>query len=121
MLKVETINDVIFVSAEGTITHDDYHDVLVPEVENQIQAHGAVRLLYWLGPGFKRFSAGAMWDDARFGLLHLGDFKKIAVVSDAEFIRASVKLFAPLISAPVKVFQNAEIEDAKRWITDAEA
>ncbi len=45
MLKVESINDVIFVSAEGTITHDDYKDVLVPEVERQIQAHGAVRLL----------------------------------------------------------------------------
>jgi hypothetical protein len=59
-----------------------------------------------------------MWDDARFGLTHLGDFSKIAVVSDIEWLRQSVKLFGPLIPAPVQVFHNTDIEDAKRWITE---
>ncbi len=59
-----------------------------------------------------------MWDDARFGLMHLGDFLKIAVVSDIEWVRQSVKLFAPLVRAPVQVFHNSGIEDANRWITE---
>ena len=59
-----------------------------------------------------------MWDDARFGLMHLGDFLKIEVVSDIEWVRQSVKLFAPLMPAPVQVFHNADIEDAKHWIEE---
>jgi hypothetical protein len=34
------------------------------------------------------------------------------------WVRQSVKLFAPLMRAPVQVFHNAEIEDAKSWIAD---
>ena len=59
-----------------------------------------------------------MWDDARFGLTHLGDFSKIAVVSDIEWLRQSVKLFGPLIPAPGQVCYKAGIEDAKHWITE---
>ena len=104
--------------AEGIITRDDYEETLIPEVEKKIKAHKKVKLLYWCGEGFKGFSGGAMWDDARFGLMHLGDFLKIAVVSDIEWVRQSVKLFAPLIPAPVQVFHNADIEDANHWINE---
>jgi hypothetical protein len=65
---------------------------------------------------FEGFTAGAMWDDARFGLMHLGDFLKIAFVTDVEWLRMSMKLFSPLLRMPTQVFHNAEIEDAKRWI-----
>ena len=104
--------------AEGVITRDDYEETLIPIIEEKIRAQGRVKLLYWCGEEFKGFSAGAMWDDARFGLTHLGDFSKIAVVSDIKWVRQSVKLFAPLMPAPVQVFYNADIEDAKHWIVD---
>jgi len=118
-LKLDGYSDnVVAFRAEGVITHDDYEEILIPEVEKRIKAHGKVKLLYWCGEEFKGFSAGAMWDDARFGLMHLGDFLKIAVVSDIEWVRQSVKLFAPLMPAPVQVFHNAAIEDAKHWIEE---
>ena len=102
--------------AEGIITHADYEKTLIPIVENKIKVHGKIKLLYWCGEEFKGFSAGAVLDDAQFGLMHLGDFLKIAVVSDIEWVRQSVKLFAPFIPAPVQVFHNSGIENANRWI-----
>ncbi len=111
-------DNVVAFRAEGVITRDDYEETLIPIVEKKIRAHGKIKLLYWCGEEFKGFSAGAMWDDARFGLMHLGDFLKIAVVSDIEWVRQSVKLFAPLVRAPVQVFHNSGIEDANRWITE---
>ena len=111
-------DNVVAFRAEGVITRDDYEETLIPIVEERINARGQVKLLYWCGDEFKGFSAGAMWDDARFGLTHLGDFSKIAVVSDIEWVRQSVKLFAPLVRAPVQVFHNTDIEDAKRWIAE---
>ena len=111
-------DNVVAFRAEGVITRDDYEETLIPIIEERISARGQVGLLYWCGDEFKGFSAGAMWDDARFGLTHLGDFSKIAVVSDIEWVRQSVKLFAPLVRAPVQVFHNADIEYAKRWIAE---
>ena len=112
-------DDVVAIRAEGTITSRDYEEVLIPEIEKKIKAHGKVKMLYWCGNGFEGFSAGAMWDDARFGLTHLTDFSKIAFVSDVEWLRTSMKMFAPLMPAPVKVFHNAEIEEARKWIAES--
>jgi hypothetical protein len=109
---------VVALRAEGVITRDDYQETLVPLLEEMISARGKIKLLYWCGQEFKGFSAGAMWDDARFGITHLGNLSKLAVVSDIEWVRQSVKLFAPLMRAPVQVFHNAEIENAKRWIAE---
>ena len=109
-------DDVVALRAEGVITSDDYQETLIPALEEKISAGGKVKLLYWCGPEFKGFSAGAMWNDARFGITYWGDFTKIAVVSDVKWVRQSVKLFAPLMRAPVQVFHDAEIDDAKRWI-----
>lgn len=111
-------DNVVALRAEGVIRSDDYQETLIPALEKKISARGKVKLLYWCGPEFKGFSAGAMWDDARFGVTHWGDFSKIAVVSDIKWVRQSVKLFAPLMRVPVQVFHNAEIEVAKRWIAE---
>ena len=111
-------DDVAAFRAEGVITRDDYQKTLIPVLEERISAQGKVKLLYWCGEEFEGFSAGAMWDDARFGLTHWGDFSKIAVVSDIEWVRQSVRFFAPLMRASVQVFHNAEIEDAKSWIAE---
>ena len=109
-------DNVVALLAEGVITHNDYEETLIPVTENKIRVHGKVKLLYWCGEKFKGFSVGAMWDDTRFGMMHLGDFLKIAVVSDIEWVRQSVKLFAPLVRDSVQVFHNADIEAANRWI-----
>ena len=111
-------DDVVALLADGIITHDDYEKTLIPIVKNKIRIHGKIKLLYWCGEEFKGFSAGAMLDDAKFGLMHLGDFLKIAVVSDIEWVRQSIKLFAPFISAPIQVFHNSDIENANRWIIE---
>lgn len=112
-------DNVVAVRAEGLITRDDYEETLIPLIEERISAQGKVKLLYWCGPEFEGFSAGAMWDDARFGLTHLGDFSKMAVVSDIGWVRQSAKLFAPFVRAPVQVFHDADIEQAKRWIIES--
>jgi hypothetical protein len=111
-------DNVVAFRAEGVITREDYEETLIPLIEERISARGKIKLLYWCGEEFEGFSAGAMWDDARFGLTHLGDFSKIAVVSDIAWVRQSVKLFAPLMRAPVQVFHNADIEDAKCWLAE---
>lgn len=113
--------DVLAVEAKGHITRAAYEDVLIPQVEAKIAQEGKVKLLYVIGEAFDGFSAGAAWDDTRVGLMHLADFARIAVVSDVDWVRMGVKMFAPLLPAAVRVFHLAELDAAKDWIASNEA
>ena len=108
--------DTIGLSATGMVTAADYEQTIIPLVREKMAALGNVRVLMHYGPGFTGYSASAMWEDTKFGLAHLGDFSKIAVVSDVGWLRHCVWLFAPFIRCPVRVFGNDEIEAAKTWI-----
>lgn len=108
--------DVVAFAAKGFIDAEDYEKTLIPEIEARIRQEGKVKLLYVLGPEFEGFSAGAAWDDARLGLTHIGDFPRIAVISDREWIRAATRMFAPLVASEVEAFSMDQMEAAKAWI-----
>lgn len=108
--------DVVAIEATGHVEASDYEEVLIPEVENRIRREGKVKLLYVIGAGFKGFSAGAAWDDARLGVRHMGDFARLAVVSDVDWIRMGTRMMAPMLRCPVHTFHLAELEQANAWI-----
>jgi len=111
--------DVLAVRGSGRISAGDYRDVLVPEVLRHIERHRSMRLLFWLGTAVEGMTPGATWEDTKLGLRHWGDFGRIAVVTDIEWIVNGVRLFAPLFHHPVRVFPNRELDEAKRWIAKA--
>jgi hypothetical protein len=118
--KIEWIDglprDVVAIRATGTITARDYEEELLPAIRQRLEEHDRLKLLYHLGDDFDGCTAGAIWDDAKFGLLHLSDFSRVAMVSDVDWIRHATKLFAPLLRGEVQLFSNDELEDAKHWI-----
>lgn len=109
-------DDVVGMKARGIITSQDYRDKLIPLIEGKLQEHDKLKLLMIFDDAFDSCSEGAAWDDMRFGFSHIGDFSKIAVVSDKDWIRQSMKLFAPLIRSDVHVFDVADLEEARAWI-----
>jgi len=108
--------DVVAIAAHGYITRENYEDVLIPLVTETAKAQGKVKLLYVLGEEFEGVSAGAAWDDARLGLLHMDEFARMAVVTDIEWIRLGLKMFAPMMRYPIRVFHLGEREVAKTWL-----
>ena len=62
------------------------------------------------------YSAGALWDDPQFGLTHITTFSKLALVTDHDWLRHSVKLFGALMPTEIMVFSMKELDDAKAWI-----
>ena len=52
------------------VTAKDDETVYIPTVESMIQEYGTVRLLYQIGPDFRGFSPGAVWDDEKLGVSH---------------------------------------------------
>jgi hypothetical protein len=105
----------IGVEAVGKVSEDDYRDVLVPAVSTAVE-RGDVRLLYVLGKDFDSYSAGALWADTKLLAENRKAWKKVAIVSDADWLENSVKAFGWLMPGEVKVFETDEVHDAKEWL-----
>lgn len=109
-------SDVLGVEVHGTVTARDYETVIVPAIEEKLARHPRIRLLYRVAEDFRAISPGAIWSDARIGLMNLTRFSRVALVSDHDWMRNAVRLFAPLMPGEVRVFPDAEYETAKAWI-----
>lgn len=107
---------VLGFSANGNVSAHDYETVLIPAVEAAFEKHEKVRLLYHLGRAFSGFDFGAMLDDARLGLSHLRGWERIAIVTDIGWIRMAMRAFAPAMPGEIRVFANAQMEEARRWL-----
>lgn len=55
-------------------------------------------------------------DDSTVGAGNWSDFGRIAIVTDETWVRHMVQFFAPFVHGPVRVFSNAQAEDARRWL-----
>ena len=86
----------IGVEAVGKVTEDDYRNVLVPDVSAALE-RGDVRLLYVLGKDFDSYSAGALWADTKLLAGNRKAWKKVAIVSDADWLENSIKAFGWLM------------------------
>ena len=109
-------SDVVGIDARGLIGATDYRETLEPLVETKLKQHDKLKMLLVAGPYFDSYSAGALWDDARFGLTHITTFSKLALVTDHDWLSHSVKLFGALMPTEIMVFSMKELDDAKAWI-----
>jgi hypothetical protein len=107
---------VIGLEAVGRVSDQDYEQVLVPAVSSALE-RGDVRLLYVLGSEFDSYSAGAVWADTKLFAGHPRGWKKVAVVSDADWLENSVKAFGWLMPGKVRVFETDDVDDALEWLT----
>lgn len=107
---------VVGIVASGEVSANDYESVLVPAIEAALAAHGGVRIVYQIGPAFTGFSAGAAWEDMKLGIAHLRAWKRVAVVTDVEWVSAAMRLFAFAVPCPLRQFANSELETALRWV-----
>lgn len=110
---------VVGIEARGRVTADDYERTLLPAIDAARDAapDGKVRLLYVLGEDFGGYSAGAAWEDAKLGLSHFGSWERIAVVSDAEWMRGMVAAVGWMVPGEIRTFAVSERPAAEEWLT----
>ncbi len=100
----------------GRVTKADYDAVLVPAVRNALRTHDKVRLYYETDADFAGLEAGAMWEDFKIGVEHLTRWERVAVVTDVEWIKYTVRFFSFLMPGATKLFSRSEAAQAREWI-----
>ena len=75
-----------------------------------------VRLLYVVGDDFESYSPGALWADTKLWASRVKAWKKVAIVSDADWLENSVTAFGWLVPGQFRVFDSDDVDDAKMWL-----
>lgn len=109
-------DNVVAVRGTGLVTADDYQAVLTPAIADATAGGRKARLLLEFGEGFEGYDTSAILSDSALGIGHLGSFERIAVVTDAEWLRRAIHLFGGFIPGDVRLFTTAESHDAEAWI-----
>jgi SpoIIAA-like len=107
---------VLAFACKGHVTKRDYETVLIPAVEEALKQQGKVRLYYQIATDFSGIEPGAMWDDFKVGMEHLLRWECIAVVTDVDWIRHTLRVFSFVIPGAVKIFRLNEEAQAREWI-----
>jgi hypothetical protein len=91
---------VIGFEASGELKAEDYRDVILPALE-RAAAGGDVRFVVVI-PAFHGMSGGALWQDLKVGIEHLRAWKRIALVTDIEWMGHMTTLFGWMTPGEVR-------------------
>ena len=112
-------DSVLAVEGQGTITAEDYQQVLLPAMSERLSRHPRLRLLYLMGDEFEGFTAGAAWEDSKVGMKHFTHFERVAFVTDTDWMRRAVRGFGCALPGEVRVYETDDLDDASAWIQEA--
>jgi hypothetical protein len=105
---------VIGFEALGEIRSSDYTDVLQPAVREVSDRGEPVRIVLvferWEG-----MSSGAVWRDLKMGVDSLRRWKRIALVTDLDWMITVTSLFGWMTPGEFKRFPVAERDQAIAW------
>jgi SpoIIAA-like len=109
---------VIGVRASGKLTKDDYTGGLEPALKDAMDS-GEARVLFVL-TDFDGLELDATFEDLKTGLgvefAHRKDWKRLAVVTDVDWVASAMRMFAWAMPGELKVFDDLdELDEAKAW------
>jgi hypothetical protein len=110
---------VVGVELAGTVEAKDYEDVLKPLVEGPLHS-GNARVVIVMGDEYEGYSAGAAWEDTKFGVEHLRGWKRTALVTDLEWAQHLTTLFGWMVPGKFKTFPLADKHKAVEWAAAAD-
>ena len=89
-----------------------------PAIQDLLNA-GEIRIVEVIAPDYEGFGPGGFVEDLKLGfgtvLPHYSAFKRIAVVSDKEWVAHTLHALAWMIPGELAVFGLDELERAKEW------
>jgi len=117
--RLEDLPDgVIGFEVAGKIAAEDYRDVVLPALEEAARS-GEVRFVIVI-PEFHGMTPGALWQDLKVGVEHFRAWKRIALVTDIQWMHQMTTIFGWMTPGEVKTFAAADRDKAVAWAAGSE-
>jgi hypothetical protein len=118
---IELLSDmprgVTGIRVSGRLRGDDLREIK-PAMEELLQT-GEIRIVEVVATDYEGFGPGGLAEDLKLGLglliRHHSAFKRIAVVSDKDWVAHAMHAFAWMVPGELAVFGLDELEQAKEW------
>lgn len=114
-IRPETEGSTLVIEAAGKLTTKDYEETFIPKLNELIQKHGKIKIVFYLNETFDGWELEAMWDDAKFGLRHRDDFERIALVGGPRWVAWLTRLSSNFLHCELKVYDGAAMKEAVDW------
>jgi hypothetical protein len=98
----------------GKLVEEDYNK-LVERTEELVANHGSINMIIEL-KDFHGWTAGAAWEDLKFGIEHFNHIDRMAIVGESVWEEGMAMFIKPFTTAEVKYFDHKHSDDAYNWI-----
>ena len=115
MIVTDHKDKLVTVTVYGEFTLGDYKE-FEGLVNFKVKFEGPVDLLFDLSQ-MADLTIDVAWEDIKFSRAHANDFKRIAVVTDSQWVTWSAWLSQTFVNADVEVFDN--VDEARAWLDSA--
>ena len=118
---IEVLGDmpegVTGIRVSGRVSGSDLRD-LEPTMR-EVMEGPEIRFVEVIAPDYEGFGPGGLTEDLKLGfgivLKHYSAFKRIAVVTDKEWVRHTLHALAWMVPGEVALFGLDELDRAKEW------
>lgn len=110
-------NNIVELVTDDTTPESSSVDI-VAQIEADIKKHGQLRILHEVRNPYGT-DPSSFWKDAEFALAHDEGLSHIALVTDADWLAKMSKSTGRTLSAEVRTFKCAQIEEARTWLHNA--
>ena len=115
MINTQHHHHIVELAVFGEFTLADFKE-FEELVLYEIKFAGPVNLLVDLRD-MADFTLDVAWEEIRFSKQHAGDFNRIAVLTDSQWVAWSAWLSQIFVSADVTVFEDER--EARAWLEEA--
>jgi len=109
---------VIGFEASGRMEASDYRDVLMPAIGQLIEQGRDIRIVLVFAR-FEGMSAAGAWQDLKVGAEHLTKWKRIALVTDLDWMITVASLFGWMTPGQLRRFPLADRDRAIAWAAES--
>ena len=116
-ISTENTEKMVALTVFGEFTLADYKE-FEDVVNYHIQFEGQVDLLFDLRQ-MVGFTLDVAWEEIKFSRQHAGDFRRIAVLTEDQWLTWSAWVSQLFVNAEVRVFDDED--EARAWLAADEA
>jgi SpoIIAA-like len=119
---IEVLSDmpegVTGIQVSGRVSGEDLKE-FKPAMDNLLKSGEDIRIVEVINSDYEGFGSGGLVEDLKLGLgtvfTRHAAFKRVAVVSDKEWVVHTIHLVGWLMPGEVEVFGLDDLERAKQW------
>ena len=109
------------IRVSGRLRGEDLRE-FKPAMEKLMNDAGEIRIVEVIAPDYEGFGPGGLIEDLKLGfgalIQHHSAFKRIAVVSDMDWVAHALHAFAWMVPGELGLFHLDELERAKEWAAE---